>query len=172
MTNIIIGNVIALIGSILMVYTGILISKKKILLVQTVQIFMCAISNFILGGITGGIINVLGSIKNILYYNNKLNIVSKIIITLLATTLTLIFNNAGIIGLFPLIVTIFYMWLMDIKDIIKFKILIMFTIALWLVYDLSINSYVSVMFDFMNIITNVVAIFKILKNNKRERKII
>lgn len=168
MINIIIGNIIALVASILMVYTGVLKNKKKILWVQTIQIGMFSVSNFVLGGITGGIINALGCIKNILYYNNKLNVVGKIIITIVAIILTFIFNNAGIIGFLPLINTIFYMWLMDIKDIIKFKILILVTALLWLVYDFSIKSYVSIMFDFMNITSNAVAIYQILKNNKIE----
>lgn len=51
MVSIIIGNIIALIASILMVYSGMLKQKKKILYFQTVQIGMSVISNIILGGI-------------------------------------------------------------------------------------------------------------------------
>ena len=67
MTNIIIGNIITLIASILMVYSGIL-KKKKILFVQTIQVWLLSLGNLILGGINGAIINTLGCIKNILYY--------------------------------------------------------------------------------------------------------
>lgn len=73
MTNIIIGNIIALIASILMVYSGILKEKKKILYVQTILIGLFIIGNLVLGGITGAIINALGCIKNILYYIIKIN---------------------------------------------------------------------------------------------------
>lgn len=169
MTNIVIGNIIALVASILMVYSGILKEKKKILYVQTIQIGLFALSNIVLGGITGAIINVLGCVKNILYYKNKLGLREKIIITLLAIILTFIFNKEGFIGLLPLINTIFYMWLMDTKDIIKFKILILFTIILWLIYDFSIKSYTSVVFDFMNVVANVIAIFQIIVKNKDKK---
>ena len=166
MTNIIIGNIIALIASIIMVYSGILKEKKKILYIQTIQIGLFVIGNLVLGGITGAIINALGCIKNILYYKDKLGLKEKIIITVLAVILSFVFNNAGFIGLLPLINTVFYMWLMDAKDIIKFKFLIIFTALLWLVYDLSIKSYVSVIFDFMNIIANIIAIIQIITKKK------
>ena len=138
--------------------------------VQTIQIGLFALSNFILGGITGAIINALGCIKNIIYYKNKLGLREKIIITLLAVILTFIFNNEGFIGLLPLVNTVVYMWLMDVKDIIKFKFLVMFTVILWLIYDLSIMSYTSVAFDFMNIVTNVIAISQIVIRSKYKKE--
>ena len=90
MTNIIIGNIIALIASILMVYSGILKEKKKILYIQTIQIGLFVIGNLVLGGITGAIINALGCIKNILYYKDKLGLKEKIIITVLAVVLSFV----------------------------------------------------------------------------------
>ena len=161
--QIIIGNIVALIASLLMVYSGVIKQKKKILYVQTVQIGLSVISNIILGGIVGAIINALSCVRNILCYKDKLGIKEKIIITILALTLSISFNNIGIIGILPLISTIGYLWLMNIKNVIKFKILIIFTMILWFVYDIYIKSYSSAVFDFMNIIANIYSIFKIRK---------
>lgn len=161
MVSIIIGNIIALIASILMVYSGMLKQKKKILYFQTVQIGMSVISNIILGGITGAIINALSMIRNILCYKNKLGLKEKIIITILAIILTFKFNNLGYIGLLPLISTVSYIWLMNIKDVRKFKLLIIFTMLMWLVYDVVIKSYTSAIFDFMNIIANMLTLLQI-----------
>lgn len=161
MVSIIIGNIIALIASILMVYSGMLKQKKKILYFQTVQIGMSVISNIILGGITGAIINALSMIRNILCYKNKLGLKEKIIITILAIILTFKFNNFGYIGLLPLISTVSYIWLMNIKDVRKFKLLIIFTMLMWLIYDVVIKSYTSAIFDFMNIIANMLTLLQI-----------
>ena len=161
MVNIIIGNIIALIASILMVYSGTLKQKKRILYFQTVQIGMSVISNIILGGITGAIINALSMIRNILCYKDKLGLKEKIIITILATVFTFKFNNLGYIGLLPLISTIVYIWLMSIKNVKKFKLLITFTMLMWFIYDIAIKSYTSAIFDFMNIVANIVTIFQI-----------
>ena len=159
-------NIIALIASILMVYSGMLKQKKKILYFQTVQIGMSVISNIILGGITGAIINALSMIRNILCYKNKLGLKEKIIITILAIILTFKFNNLGYIGLLPLISTVSYIWLMNIKDVRKFKLLIIFTMLMWLIYDVVIKSYTSAIFDFMNIIANMLTLLqiKLVKN--------
>lgn len=161
MVSIIIGNIIALIASILMVYSGMQKQKKKILYFQTVQIGMSVISNIILGGITGAIINALSMIRNILCYKNKLGLKEKIIITILAIILTFKFNNLGYIGLLPLISTVSYIWLMNIKDVRKFKLLIIFTMLMWLIYDVVIKSYTSAIFDFMNIIANMLTLLQI-----------
>ena len=161
MVSIIIGNIIALIASILMVYSGMLKQKKKILYFQTVQIGMSVISNIFLGGITGTILNALSMIRNILCYKDKLGVKEKIVITILAVIFTFKFNNLGYVGLLPLISTVTYIWLMNIKNVKNFKLLIAFTMLMWFIYDLVIKSYTSAIFDFMNIVANIVTIFQI-----------
>lgn len=171
MIHIIIGNIIALIASILMVYSGFLKNKKHILYIQTIQIGLSTLSTIVLGGITGTIINALSCVRNILCYKDKLDLKAKIILIFLAITLSLTFNNQGFIGLFPLISTIAYISLMNTKDVIKFKCLIIFTMFMWLIYDLYIKSYTSAIFDFMNIIANIISIVQIGLKNKKELKI-
>lgn len=165
---IIIGNFIALIASILMVYSGYVKEKKKILFFQTTQIALSIISNIVLGGITGAIINTLSFIRNVLCYNDKLKIIAKIILSILAISLSLIFNNLGIWGILPLISTITYLWLMDVKDVIKFKILIIFTMVLWFMYDMRIMSYTSAIFDLGTAFTNIISIIQIKNKKKKE----
>ena len=161
MIQIVIGNIIALIASLLMVYSGIIKQKKKILYVQTVQIGLSVASNIVLGGIVGAIINALSCVRNILCYKEELGLKEKLILTILATALSIAFNNLGIIGILPLISTIVYLWLMNLKDVIKFKVLIIFTMILWLIYDICIMSYSSAVFDFLNVIANIISIYQI-----------
>ena len=159
----ILGNIVALIASLLMVYSGIVKSKKKILNIQNVQMGLLAISNAILGGVTGAIINAIGIVRNLLCYYNKFTIPAKIVISAASAILTIIFNNMGIIGYIPCIAIVVYTWLIDIKDIVSFKILIIFTMVLWAIYDFIIKSYTSCAFDIFTIVTNVIAIVKIKK---------
>ena len=169
MIYIIIGNIIALIASIIMVYSGFLKQKRTILYVQTIQIGLSVLSNIVLGGITGAIINALSCVRNILCYKDKLDIKAKIILIFLATILSLIFNNLGVIGLFPVISTITYILLMNTKNVVKFKWLIIFTMLMWLIYDLFIKSYTSAIFDFMNIVANIISIIQIRFKNKKSK---
>ena len=159
--NIVLGNIIALLASLVMIYTGLIKDKSKIIYVQSIQIFLFAISNAILGGITGVITNIVSFTRNILCFKNKLNLPIKVLITILSIIFSIIFNNIGFIGILPLISTISYIWLMDIKDVIKFKFLIIFTLVLWCIYDFAIKSYTGGLFNFFTIITNIISIFQI-----------
>ena len=158
-----IGNTIALLASLLMVYSGMVKNKKKILNIQNVQMGLLVISDAILGGITGAIINVLGVIRNTLCYYNKFGLKEKIIICVLSAILTIAFNNMGIIGFIPMVAIVVYTWLIGIKNIVSFKILIIFTMVLWGIYDFSIKSYTACAFDMFTILTNVIAIRNIRK---------
>ena len=161
--SVVIGNIISLLASVLMTYSGYIKSKGKFLIVQIVQMSLSALSNFILGGITGTIINLVNIIRNVLCYKNKLNKYSIILILTLSISLSLYFNNLSFIGLLPLLSTILYTTLMNIKDIKKFKYLTITTMLLWLIYDISILNYVSALFDLLTIGSNSIAIYQ-LKN--------
>lgn len=161
---IILGNIIALIASILMVYTGLLKDKKLIVYLQTIQIGLSVVSNIVLGGITGAIINFLGMIRNILCYKNKLGIIEKIIISILAVGLSICFNNLGIVGYTPALSTVVYIWCMTTKDIKKFKLLIIFTMFVWFIYDVYIKNYSAATFDFLTLFANFVTLNRKKKN--------
>jgi len=169
--QIIIGNIVALIASLVTVYAGYLKQKKKILYAQTIQIGLSVLSSIILGGITGAIMNVIGCVRNILCYKEKLNNVAKTILIIISIIFSLIFNNLGFVGLFPLIGGVVYILLMNIKDVIKFKWLIIFTLITWGCYDLYIKAYVSVCFDIICIIVNLISIIQIKKNKNKTIKL-
>ena len=166
MSYVLIGNIIALIACLLMVYSGILKSKIKIIYTQTIYILLCVISNLVLGAFTGAIVNALNGARNIIYYKNKLSFKTKIVLTILLIIFSLIFNNAGFIGLLPLIGSVLYIWCIHIKNITKFKIVIIIYQLLWLIYDVYVKLFVFALFEFMTIITNVIAIIQI--NMKRK----
>ena len=56
---------------------------------------------------------------------------------------------------------------MNVKDVIKFKILIIFTMILWAIHDFYIKSYVSFLFNIASIITNICSIFAITKKTQK-----
>ena len=56
---------------------------------------------------------------------------------------------------------------MNTKDVIKFKILIIFSMIMWFAYDLFIQSYTSSIFDFLSIIANCIAILQLLQHKNK-----
>lgn len=162
MNYIITGNLIALIASLLMVYSGIVKKKSEIIYIQTIQIFLSIVSNVVLGGITGAIVNAISCIRNVLCYKNKLGAKEKLFLILCVSLLSIRFNNLGAIGLLPLISTVIYTLLIHIKDVVKFKWVMVLTSILWFIYDLYIMS-LSAIFDLSFIISNIVAIYQLKK---------
>ena len=167
MSNIVIANIIALIASLLMVYTGIIKRKDIIVLIQTIQIGLSVLSNILLGGITGAIINAISCVRNILCYKDKLGNLSKFLLVIASIVPSIMFNNLGFIGILPIISAVAYTLFMDTKDIIKFKYLTIFIMFLWGTYDLYIKSYSSGIYDFMTIIDNIISIKKIKATTKK-----
>ena len=167
MINVLIGNVLSLIASLLMIYCGLLKENKKIIYIQSVEKILTVLSNIVLGGITGAITSGISFVRNILCYKDRLKIKQKLIIILLISFFSLYYNNLGVIGLIPVIATIVYTLFMDTKDIIKFKILTISTS--WFIYDLYIMAYTAAVFEFLQIITNSIAIYQLvkLKENKK-----
>ena len=161
--TLIIGNVIALVASILMVLAGLQKKKNKILFIQIIQIFLTIISNLVLGGYTGAIVNAISLVRDILLYKNKMSAKEKVLLIILSIGLSIAFNNLGIIGLLPLIATVVYILFMNTKNVIKFKYLIIFSMLMWLIYDLTIKSYVSGVFDILSVFANIFAIIQIKK---------
>ena len=159
--KIIIGNIVALVASCIMVYSGYLKKKDKILLVEIIHNFLFALSNFILGGITGSIVNLICISRNYLCYTEKLSNMAKVILLSLTLVLSVLFNRIGIIGYFPVISFTIYTLFINTKNIIRFKILIIFIMTLWVLHDIYIKSYVSAGFDLMCIISNTVALIQI-----------
>ena len=66
--TLIIGNIVALMASVAMAISGILKDKKHILIVQAIQIGLFIVSNLVLGGYVGAIVNAISLVRNIICY--------------------------------------------------------------------------------------------------------
>jgi len=171
MLNIIIGNLLALVASSLMIYSGILKKKDEIIYIHSVEKALSVISNIVLGGITGAITSAIGLVRNLLCYKDKLKIKEKIIIITVTLFFSLKYNNLGIIGLLPIFATVLYTLFMDTKDIIKFKILSISTTMMWLIYNIYIIAYIAAFIQSIQIIANIVSIHKLNQENKCKKGI-
>ena len=129
---------------------------------------IAVISNLVLGSFSGMISNLIGCMRNILCYKNKLGLKEKVIICIVLIVFTVYFNNLGFIGYLPLLSTVLYTMFIDIKNITAFKWLIVVTLLMWVVHDLYIKSYVYVLFDLGAIITNLISIIEIKILDKKK----
>lgn len=165
MNMLVIGNIVAFIAASFSIIMGISKNREKMIYVQTFQFLIYAIANFILGGFSGAVASVIGAVRNILCYKEKLTKLAIILIVIISTVLTLLFNNLGFIGLLPLINTIIYTVFINVKNPLKFKILYLVVVLLWFIYDVTIKAYTSAVFDIISITSSFIIIFKMYKNS-------
>ncbi len=169
MKLIVIGNIVALFASALMAAIGLIKDRKKIIGAQCGVHTLFVIANFLLGGISGAIANILSLVRNIVCIKWKLTLWFKLLFLAIQLALTVIFNREGALGYLPVAAACGYTFLMDVKDAVKLKLLIMACQALWAVYDIVIRNYTGFAFDLLTIVLNAVGIVMILKG-KKERE--
>ena len=163
MENIIIGNAVMLVGASLMSIIGLLKNKKTIIAAQTGQIALMTAGSLLLGSIPGAVVNALSIIRNLLCYNGKLNKTMKGILILLTITISVLFNNIGVVGFLPIIATVSFIVFMDTENVANLKWLIIITAAMWMIHDIYIQAYAVVPFDLLTIVTNLATIISIKK---------
>ena len=88
MNTILLGNIVAFAGAILMVLVGLMKKKRDMLLLQNVQFLVMGIGNLILGGITGGIADFISIARNFICLKWKYTIGWKIFFVAVQAALT------------------------------------------------------------------------------------
>ena len=164
--NILIANIIDLVAAIVQVGSGAIKKKSRILIVQTVQLLMQAVSMLLLGGVTGAVSNVLSCFRNFLCYKDKLNLIWKVILIVASIGFTVALNDQGFLGIIPAAVCTIYIIFMDIKDPVKFKLLVTLSFVPWAVYHFILKSYTGAVFDVATVVTNAVTLARMVKENK------
>ena len=160
-----VANIIDFFAAMIQIGTGAVKKKSKILILQSVQLLMQGVAMLLLGGVTGAVSNVLSCVRNYICYKEKLNLPWKIFFIVASVAMTILLNNQGILGMIPAAVCIVYILFMDVKDAVKFKILVMLTFIPWLIYHFILGSYTGAASDAATIVANIVTIIKMRKEN-------
>ena len=167
---IVIANIIDFLAALIQVASGSIKEKTKILIVQIVQLLMQAVSMLLLGGVTGAISNVLSCYRNYLCHKEKLTAFWKATLIAASIAMTIFFNEQGLLGIIPAAVCTVYILLMDVKDPIKFKLLVTLSFIPWIFYHFMIKAYVGAFFDVATVITNTVALYQMMAERKAAKQ--
>ena len=170
MNIIVIGNIVAFIGAILMVLVGFIKTKRNILIAQNIQFLIMGLGNLILGGVSGFIVNIVGILRNISCLRWNLNVPLKIFFIALQVIINWRFNTAGLIGWLPVVATGLFTWYVDSNSEIVIKTVCIISECMWIFYDFHFHNYVSVSFDVMTIVSTFVGIWMILRDRKNAKE--
>ena len=169
-TVILIGNIVAMVGACIMVLAGFLKKKNQILIAQCIQFAIMGVGNLILGGVTGFITNLVSIVRNLITFRWPFKWPLKLVFIGITVALTIVFNGSGLIAWLPAIAAAVFTWFLDTKSEVILKLTIIFSQALWLIYDYNIKNYVSMAFDLATMITNLVGISMILLGKDKRKE--
>lgn len=170
MNLIVVGNIIALIGSVLMVGIGFVKKKSNILIGQCFQFGIMGVANLVLGGITGFVSNAVSIVRNLICYKRAFTLPFKIVFILIQVVLSATMNTMGLIGWLPIAAACLYTWFLDTKSEVVLKLVMIIGLISWAVYDITLKNYVSFLFDVFSIISTIIGIVMVKKGKEKEEK--
>ena len=159
------ANIIDFLAALIQVGSGSIKRKSRILLVQILQLMMQAVSMLLLGGVTGAVSNILSCYRNYLCYKGKLNPFWKGLLIAVSIVMTLLLNNQGLLGYLPAAVCTVYILLMNVKDPVKFKVLVTLSFVPWMFYHWILKSYTGAAFDMATIIMNAITLCAMIRDH-------
>ena len=168
---ILIGNIIAFLGCGLMVLTGFIKNKDKILGAQCVQFVLQATSNLVLGAVSGFISCGLSVVRILVFKRVRVTVWLKLGFIALQGVLTVLAGADTVIEWLPMLAMVVYTWYLDTDSAIVFKFANIFGLALWVVHDLFYQNYVASAFDALTIVSTLSGVFMILRDKKKENSL-
>lgn len=160
----ILAQVISIIGFIFYVFSIQCDNKKKLLTLQLVSNFLYSSSYLMLNAISAFFIGLVSFIRCILFRNvndkNKKNSVLSLVILLFLSILVGIFTVKSLLDIIPIVISIVYIlstWQNNMK-LIRYSFI--FTAILWIIYNLYVGAYSSLIGNLFEIISGVIAIFR------------
>lgn len=168
MNTVLLGNIISLAGAMIMVAIGFVKHRRDILLVQCAQFSVMAVGTLLLGGVTGAISNGVSILRNLFCLKYPLTLPFGLVFISLQFFLTLGFNNMGWRGWLPLAAASTFTLVINTKNEILLKSVIIFGQVCYVVYDLSLQNYASFAFDILTILSNIWGIISLRKRPAAE----
>jgi hypothetical protein len=168
--NILLGNIVSLLGCTVMVLIGLIKNKDRYIVAQTLQFGLNALSHFLLGGYGGTVASLVSVVRNIVISKWKCTTGIKIALIAVQAVFTISTITANPITWIPIIAAGMFTWYIDTKDAMWVKWVIIITLIMWAGYDIYHHNYVSVWFSAFTCVTNGISMVKIHKERKAEKE--
>ena len=160
------GNIAAFVGCVIMVAIGLVKKKEHILTAQCIQFAFMGLGNLALGASAGVISNAVSIVRNLVFARVNNTIMLKVLFIAVQAMLTLLTGGTAVIEWLPVIAVVVYTWCLDIKSDVGFKMVILGTQVLWTVYDLHYRNFVAFTFDLLTMVSTVIGIIRIKKEKR------
>lgn len=149
-----------------LIYSGTfhLKEKNKILLLGSFATLLSALSYFLLQAYTGIAMCLVAIIRNIWFSKSKSK--RSLIIIYLITVLLSVFSYQNIFSILNILATIIYTYSLWQESTKKYKLLGIIVNGLMIVYDISIQSIMGVLFMIVSFVSSIIGYYK--ENDKKQ----
>ena len=158
-----IGNLLSLLGCLLMVAVGLVKKKERVLYIQCIQFTLMGAGNLVLGAVSGLVANGVSILRNLVFAKTEGTLTLKLVFIAIQVVMTLWTGAAAPIEWLPVLAAVIFTWCLDLKSAVKFKLCIIACQILWTVYDWYYHNYVAFTFDLLTIASNLAGIWLLLK---------
>lgn len=140
-------------------------NKEKSYRLQVIQCLIYAVASYFFGVYSTIVTVLLCAVRNWLSSRNRFSTKVCIPFCIVMVVLGLLFNNAGWVGLIPVLATLIYsIGCCVCKALIRTKWNILVNLAFWILYDLMIADYPSCVMDTIGAVVAVAAIIRITRD--------
>jgi hypothetical protein len=156
-----IATIIAIIGSCLFLFSITAKKKQTMFIYQTIETLLSIIKNILLGGYEGAIAQLIGLIRNILIMTNTTIKGSEFILPTLNFIMGSFINERGLLGYLPIIATMIYSYVtLSSSSYLTTKLVLLVNIILWIIYQIIIADYITVLINIIALIITGISIYK------------
>jgi len=137
----------------------------QVLALKSAEEGLFGVQYILLGGVTGGILNLVGILRNLLfaYYGKKDN---KRILNILRIGFAVLLAGIGFatwdgyISLLVIFAKVLSTVAFSITDVRKMRLILCVTITCWICYDIYVGSIAGAFNDSMNLLSVLISIFR------------
>lgn len=168
------AQIIGVFASLIFAITPHQKTKNRILICQLISSLLFAIQYVLLGAFSAATTNMIDALKSMVFSKyaskNKKIPVSCLIIYVIIVIISGIFTINNFLSIFPIIAVILYTYAAWQDNLKMFRIINIFVILIWIVYNFYVGAYVSFFGNIVQLIFAVIAVirFDIKKLDKTE----
>ncbi|MBQ1477531.1 MAG: YgjV family protein [Erysipelotrichaceae bacterium] len=168
MSEIIWGNIVTFIATVLMSCSGTRDSKRTILLIQEMAMACFVLSGILLQGYSGVVQNIVGMIRNITVLYWPGNTVIGWGLVLSGIVFGILFNNRGIIGLFPVVCSVPFAVMVVLKneDPVPLKSTMIISSLGYAVYAVVNNNLVGIITNTITAMITGISLYRDIQKKK------
>ena len=164
------GNLMSMVGCVLMVAIGFVRKRERIITLQCFQFGFLGLANLMLGATSGFISGMVSVARNLVFSQAKGGWQLKLLFVCAQLLLTFLAAAEDPISFLPLLAGVLFTCFIDARSDAQLKTVIIAAQILWAVYDACYRNYVALTFDILTICSNLLGIWMLFRSGEFSRK--